>query len=261
MLKNTIFGLAVWLVTAYGSPDGVPARMGEFPHQVSLRFKVDDGLTHFCSGSIVDQRWVVTAAGCCVGKTNMNIEVKIVAGAFDLNQPTDNEHHSNASKLIIHPEFDPTFLSDDICMIQTEEAFEWSSNVQPIGLPRQDSANPVGIPGVVTGWETGIEEKSFANPLMKVNATVVTNWACNDAMLGQMICTDYPRTHQANDCTGDMGGPFSVPSSVDGSGRFTLLGIVLMNRGCGTPNPDDYPEVYLKASHYTDWIRKTMEEN
>ena len=29
---------------------------------------------------------------------------------------------------------------------------------------------------------------------MKVNATVVANMACNDFMLGQMICTDYPRT-------------------------------------------------------------------
>ena len=41
--------------------------------------------------------------------------------------------------------------------VQVEDTIEWSDDVQPIGLPQQDSANPVGIPGFVTGWETGIQ--------------------------------------------------------------------------------------------------------
>ena len=71
----------------------------------------------------------------------------------------------------------------------------------------------------------------------------------------------HPRTHEKKDCKGDMGGPFAIVSSDDyQKSSFTLLGIVRQNRGCGSMQ-DDYPEVFLKASHYTDWIKKTMAEN
>ena len=40
-----------------------------------------------------------------------------------------------------------------------------------------------------------LQDKSVPNDLMKVNATVVTNMACNDFLLGETICTDYPRSN------------------------------------------------------------------
>ena len=48
--------------------------------------------------------------------------VKIVAGALNLNKADTGmvEQHRDASKVIIHPEFDTTFLSDDICMIKVK---------------------------------------------------------------------------------------------------------------------------------------------
>ena len=93
---------------------------------------------------------------------------------------------------------------------------------------------------------------------MKVNATVVTNMACNDAMLGQMICTDYPRTHDTKDCTGDFGGAYAVENTSEG---FTLLGVVRLNRGCSTWGQDDYPEVFMKVAHYVEWILLTIRNN
>ena len=97
---------------------------------------------------------------------------------------------------------------------------------------------------------------------MKVNATVVANMACNDFMLGQMICTDYPRTHDSKeDCTGDFGGAFAVKNYYPAEqGGFTLLGIVRQNRGCGSMQ-DNYPEVYLKVAHYVSWINQTKKDN
>ena len=94
---------------------------------------------------------------------------------------------------------------------------------------------------------------------MKVNATVVTNMACNDAMLGQMICTDYPRTHDTKECDGDYGGGFVVKNM--GLGDYTLLGIVRLIRGCTTWGQNDYPEVYMKVAHYVDWINQIKMDN
>ena len=63
--------LTAGAVLGDSTPDGVPAKAGEFPHHVSLRFMVDDGLMHFCSGSIVDKEWVMTSATCCQGRDTM----------------------------------------------------------------------------------------------------------------------------------------------------------------------------------------------
>ena len=48
------------------------------------------------------------------------IAIKVVAGVMDINEATSGlgEQHKNASKLIIHPDFDASFNSDDICMIK-----------------------------------------------------------------------------------------------------------------------------------------------
>ena len=47
-------------------------------------------------------------------------EVKIVAGVLDVNEvnSSQGEQYRNASKITIHPEFDTSFVSDDICMIK-----------------------------------------------------------------------------------------------------------------------------------------------
>ena len=50
-------------------PDGIPVKMGEFPYHVSLQHEVNNRWSHFCSGSIVGQDWVMTSATCCQGLT------------------------------------------------------------------------------------------------------------------------------------------------------------------------------------------------
>ena len=142
-MLGSIYWLLFFVALCHASaPDGIPVKEGERPYHVSLQHEVNNRWSHFCSGSIVDKDWVLTSATCCQGLTispkgdiskkdtrayNTNKmhyffwkAVKIVAGALNLNQAETGmgKQHRDASKVIIHPEFDTTFLSDDMCMIK-----------------------------------------------------------------------------------------------------------------------------------------------
>lgn len=71
---------------------GQQARPGEFPWQVGFRWQSDYSRTNlFCGGSLIDQKWVVSAAHCFQRMRGPPYELKVVLGEFDVNNEEGNE--------------------------------------------------------------------------------------------------------------------------------------------------------------------------
>ena len=85
-----VLSFIVWLLVcpSLGSDivGGEDASLSDYPWQVSLRNFVI-GLSHFCGGSILNDRWILTAAHCLDGLTP--IQYDVVAG-----NPIVNTHPS-----------------------------------------------------------------------------------------------------------------------------------------------------------------------
>lgn len=79
------------------SVGGRPANVGEVPYQVSVRINQ----VHWCSGAILNTRWVLTHA-VCTHNHNIN-EVTTVAGSLLLSSVGTS--YSTAS-LVTHPALD-----------------------------------------------------------------------------------------------------------------------------------------------------------
>lgn len=131
--------------------NGQTATPGQFPYQASLRVWAQPqgaprpSFIHFCGGSIISKRWILTAAHCLVELTDQN-RVIIVLGTNHISQGGDRyqkERH------IVHPKFDVNILND-VGLVKSKKDFVYSARVRPIEL----NTSPVGagVTVTVSGW-------------------------------------------------------------------------------------------------------------
>lgn len=79
---------------------GSTATQGEFPWQVSLQ----SSRGHFCGGSILDERHILTAAHCVEGKSSPYF--KVVAGAHNIQVHEEIQRQDRlTSKIVMHPRY------------------------------------------------------------------------------------------------------------------------------------------------------------
>nr|ABU50818.1 Ale o 3 allergen precursor [Aleuroglyphus ovatus] len=216
---------------------GTNAASGAAPHQVSLQRS-----SHFCGGSIISDRWILTAAHCVSGLSASQLNIRY-------NTLTHNSGGSvvKASKIIPHTSYSSSTIDYDIALIQTSTPLTLgSANAQKIALPAQDS-DPSGNV-VITGWGTTSEGGSLPSRLQTVTVPVVARATCNSAYGGsitaRMFCAGVLNVGGKDACQGDSGGPV-----VDSAGK--LVGAVSWGRGCARPQ---YPGVYTRVGLFRTWI-------
>lgn len=141
--------------------NGNNAERGQFPHQIALRHVFENRI--FCSGSIISNRWIVTAAHCTSMFANNPNGIRIVAGAY--HQNGDGITHQIV-KIIGHPKYVSNDLEHDISMIKTKYKIEFIPNyINSIDLPQKDVSTIDGFKLIVSGWGVQVNYFVFVIPL------------------------------------------------------------------------------------------------
>lgn len=120
---------------------GANANLGQFPWQVSL---TNNNNAHFCGGSIINNRWVLSAAHCTIGRAAGAVRVRV--GSV---QRTSGGILHQASAIRNHPNYNANTLANDISTVQTATVIGFNTNVQPITLA---SAHVGESAARVSGW-------------------------------------------------------------------------------------------------------------
>lgn len=122
---------------------GNTADPGQFPHQISQRLF---GTYHMCGGSIISNRWVVTAAQCTFGWPMDYLSIAV--GAHHISEDVDTYE---ISTIIVHHEYNDVNLYNDISLIQVQRPFLLSDRVAIIGFGSSEPIG-VGIAARASGW-------------------------------------------------------------------------------------------------------------
>ncbi|XP_045110216.1 trypsin-1-like isoform X2 [Portunus trituberculatus] len=232
---------------------GTEAERNEFPWQVSLQYVSNWYTHHICGGTVIDQRWIMTAAHCT--HIYQSYQLIVVAGEHNLKRKHGEEQTRNIETMIEHPQYNARTQEYDMAMIKLSQPLILDGvTVSPICLPpyfKQFMGD-----GLVTGWGDTEEGGESSDVLMKVVVPIITDEECRDdyraigysgPITDNMMCAGYPAGGK-DACQGDSGGPFIC---LGDDKRYYLAGVVSWGIGCAQPG---VPGVYTEVSHFVPWV-------
>ncbi|NP_001155076.1 serine protease 50 precursor [Nasonia vitripennis] len=237
---------------------GQAARKAEFPYLVSLQRGDPPNVAHFCAGSIIKPKWILTA-GHCVTVIPAGGTLIIKAGKYLIKQVEKDEQVVEVNRTIVHEKYPGNVAPNDIALIKLKTPLKFNANVAAIKLPEANS-QPTGV-FTFTGWgSVSLNSKpSYPNVLQKVDVTLVDLYTCKLSI--ERITGSAP-LDQGNMCTGPLSGGISACSRDSGgpligrdrNGTVELVGVSSWGvEPCGLRGA---PSVHVKVSSYIDWINK-----
>ncbi len=261
MLPESLLTLLLISATVHGSErivGGTEALPGEFPYLVSLRLPLneDRSFRHVCGGSIIADRWILTAAVCfpVVG-------AKIILGEHVLNAEDAGEVEYFVTRVYSHHDLSTT-LRNNLALVKVDREIDLSL-FPAVTLPTINYATPVGTSCTLAGWGQldgdEILNENPSNVLQKATIPIVDNSICADGFAQAGV--GYLFNEEVELCAGTASEAMNGPDACfyDQGGPLICndqqIGLVSTITSCGAITN------YVEIAKYVDWIDLTIEED
>jgi len=256
---------------------GRETEVNEYPWQVWLAIKAGRMWQFTCGGSVINNRWILTAGHCFEDKWKLNPKIwKVHLGDHDRTSKTEtNDVVSKVSRIVRHPKFEFKLeggkIRYDFTLLKLKKKIDFAMhpNIRPICLPLNDENTYAGKSAIATGWgltkNPGYRQdpSNLSNKLLELKLKMITNEECvEEAGYGKklitprMICA-HGDGHKAT-CNGDSGGPLITRES--SSENYELIGVSSfvadIMRQCAVKKPI----VFARVSKMLKWITDTTKK-
>jgi len=230
-----------------------------FPGQLPWTVSIQMGSQHFCGGTLITQRHVLSAAHCFHGRQRTAFSVMV--GEHDLKVTEASQQRHAIQHLTVHDDYKSPSYRNDIALLRLAEDVTFGLFAQPACLPASDAAAPEGD-AVVAGWGWLDEYRKGgkrADVLQRAQAPVQARAECNRwftnagksiTLKDGQLCAGYEAGGK-DACQGDSGGPLVAQ---DGE-EYTLVGVVSAGIGCARAS---LPGIYTDVRRYVKWIQQRV---
>uniref|UniRef100_A0A8D2MXU4 Coagulation factor IX n=1 Tax=Zonotrichia albicollis TaxID=44394 RepID=A0A8D2MXU4_ZONAL len=174
----------------------------------------------FCGATIINEKWLVTAAHCLKSGFTHNLTA------------------------VFH---------NDIALLELDRPLTFNSYVTPVCLGSREFTNALlkqGV-GTVSGWGRVLFRGRSATTLQVLRVPFVDRPTClkstSTTILQNMFCAGFPSGGR-DTCEGDSGGPYTTEIE----GTWFLTGITSWGEECALPGKYG---IYTRVSKYVKWIK------
>jgi transmembrane protease serine 9 len=233
---------------------GSPSRAGARPWQVALVYANDANnySAHFCGGTVIGEKEILTAAHCVEGK--LASQIRVLSGTQSLRS---GGVRSVVAQIITHPAYDKESQDSDLAILRLSTS-PLGRSIMEISPQEELEYSPPNAAATVIGWgNTQSQGQSFPAELLEVRVPVVPLQTCYErykkdgiAVTDNMLCAGY-KTGGKDSCQGDSGGPLIV--DVERGGKIGVRQIGVVSWGVGCALPENYG-VYTRLSRFSTWI-------
>ncbi|XP_059582400.1 transmembrane protease serine 6 [Alligator mississippiensis] len=231
---------------------GIDTLEGEWPWQASLQIRG----RHICGGTLIADRWVVSAAHCFHDERLASPSIwTVYLGKYFQNTSSYNEVSFKVNRLLLHPYYEEDSHDYDVALLQLDHPVIISPFIRPICLPARTHLFEPGLRCWITGWGALKEGGHISNVLQKVDVQLIQQDICSETyhykISPRMLCAGYHKGKK-DACQGDSGGPLVCKEPNE---RWFLAGLVSWGLGCARPN---YYGVYTRITQVLGWMKQTM---
>ncbi|XP_050075446.1 chymotrypsin-1-like [Anopheles maculipalpis] len=229
---------------------GTDAKEGAAPYQVSLQHIGQ----HFCGGSIIADRWILTTRLCI--ENTIPCCISVLVGT---NDKQSGGSRYDVDRILPYGSWNASIEKNDIALVRLSTPLKISERVKIIKYSTA-AFIPDNATLTVTGWGQ-VDAVKFTNQLQTLDlqhvaldrcrAIYVKEGARNSTLVSEAnLCTATRRKSQAL-CSDDAGSP------VIWKGEQVAIVSRLLKQAC-TP---EIPHIHTRVSFYHDWIQKTIANN